>query len=253
MPTPAAEEATASPDDQVEASSALPADGAETSQPSPDGRTAHGVDAQNGLASADVDDIPAIDDAPAGIASEPAGSTPATDAAAHGSGALHVEGSDVDGSDDTPIERDPSDPKSDWLDELATVYGRLPLPVLVQLRETLVYGNREFFDLTGYRDIAALNEVGGLARLFAEDQTGAVAPSDGEMVVNRATGDTIALRTHMQRSTIASRSCLVMSFFATPRRQRVGDLSPGGSGARGGKSGRPRDSARYGRIARAGQ
>ncbi|UIJ71305.1 PAS domain-containing sensor histidine kinase [Aurantimonas sp. HBX-1] len=97
---------------------------------------------------------------------------------------------------------------------LATVYAHLPLPVLVQVRETLAYGNREFLDLTGYADVEALEAEGGLAHLFADrDDQSAVA---GELTIRRATGETIAVRTHMQRTTIAGRSCLVMSFFASP-------------------------------------
>ncbi|MDX1732257.1 MAG: PAS domain-containing protein, partial [Aurantimonas coralicida] len=99
------------------------------------------------------------------------------------------------------------------LADLATVYGCLPLPVLVQIRETLVYGNREFFDLTGYDDIPALAEAGGLARLFDGDDR---AAGSGEVAIRRVTGETLAARSHMQRSTIAGRSCLVMSFFASP-------------------------------------
>ncbi|MEH6720247.1 MAG: ATP-binding protein [Aurantimonas endophytica] len=98
------------------------------------------------------------------------------------------------------------------IEELATVYAHLPLPVLVQAREALAYGNREFLDLTGYESVGALEAEGGLAHLFA-DRDDAVA---GELTIRRVTGETIAVRTHMQRSTIAGRSCLVMSFFASP-------------------------------------
>jgi PAS domain S-box-containing protein len=100
------------------------------------------------------------------------------------------------------------------LEELATVYGHLPLPVLVQIREVLAFGNREFLDLTGYGSIEALEAEGGLAHLFTDrDDRETVA---GELAIRRATGDTVNVRTHMQRSTIAGRSCLVMSFFASP-------------------------------------
>ncbi|NDV86121.1 PAS domain S-box protein [Aurantimonas aggregata] len=98
------------------------------------------------------------------------------------------------------------------IEALATVYAHLPLPVLVQVREALAYGNREFLDLTGYGSVEALEAEGGLEHLFA-DRDDAVA---GEMNIRRVTGETTAVRTHMQRSTIAGRSCLVMSFFASP-------------------------------------
>ena len=118
----------------------------------------------------------------------------------------------VDAEDDDTDEPELPD-HAQLLADLATVYGCLPLPVLVQIRETLVYGNREFFDLTGYDDIPALAEAGGLARLFDGDDR---AAGSGEVAIRRVTGETLAARSHMQRSTIAGRSCLVMSFFASP-------------------------------------
>ncbi|WP_161600102.1 ATP-binding protein [Aurantimonas manganoxydans] len=128
----------------------------------------------------------------------------------------------TDGADEPadPVDADEDDTDepelpdhAQLLADLATVYGCLPLPVLVQIRETLVYGNREFFDLTGYDDIPALAEAGGLARLFDGDDR---AAGSGEVAIRRVTGETLAARSHMQRSTIAGRSCLVMSFFASP-------------------------------------
>jgi len=128
----------------------------------------------------------------------------------------------TDGTDEPadPVEADEDDTDepelpdhAQLLTELATVYGCLPLPVLVQVRETLIYGNREFFDLTGYDDLAALVEAGGLARLFDGDDR---AAGSGEVAIRRVTGETLSARSHMQRSTIANRSCLVMSFFASP-------------------------------------
>ena len=106
-----------------------------------------------------------------------------------------------------------AEPPDTLFDELVTVYAGLPLPILVQNREDLVFANREFVDLTGYTTTAALQESGGLANLFVEGDDA----RPGEMRVRRATGETVTLRTHMQRSTIAGRSCLVMSFFASPR------------------------------------
>ena len=112
--------------------------------------------------------------------------------------------------------------------ELFAVYGRLPLPVLVQFRETLVYGNRAFFDLTGYDDVDALNEAGGLAHLYAEVAARDGVQGDGEMSIGRADGEAVGVRTHMQRSTIGGRSCLVMSFFTT----RQGDAAAAGEDAK---------------------
>ena len=134
-------------------------------------------------------------------------------------GAGHVATEEADGTaaDATADPDEERRANRALFDELSTVYGSLPLPVLVQLRETLVYGNREFFDLTGYDGIDGLNEAGGLAHLYAEEASTATMANDGEMAVSRANGETVGVRTHMQRSTINGRSYLVMSFFATPR------------------------------------
>lgn|GEM_PF-251883 len=118
-----------------------------------------------------------------------------------------------DGDDPDSADMLPSD-KSALLAELATVYAELPLPVLVQVREDLVYGNREFLNLTGYETVTALGDAGGLAHLFTDSPE---PDSENEaLTIRRASGETIPVRTHMQRSTLTGRSCLVMSFFASP-------------------------------------
>ncbi len=129
-------------------------------------------------------------------------------------GALPERDADVADTGEEEAEAPAAASDGELLEELGTVYGHLPLPVLVQIRELLAFGNREFLDLTGYGSIDALEAEGGLAHLFADrDDRETVA---GELAIRRATGDTINVRTHMQRSTIAGRSCLVMSFFASP-------------------------------------
>ena len=161
-------------------------------------------------------------DAARGIASTSVGDTAAPSVLTRRWNPIEELADSADGASSDTLDTAPDDTKADpaadeeLFDELATVYGSLPLPVLVQLRETLVYGNREFFDLTGYQDIAALNDAGGLAHLYAEEKTGDGLSDDGGMAVSRADGETVGVRTHMQRSTINGRSCLVMSFFATP-------------------------------------
>ncbi|MCW7543545.1 PAS domain S-box protein [Aurantimonas litoralis] len=176
-------------------------------------------EAPRGIAPAEQPSLPDVaaqadDNEPAPAAPVEASVQPAEDAAAE----LTV----TDGADEPadPVDADEDDTDepelpdhAQLLADLATVYGCLPLPVLVQIRETLVYGNREFFDLTGYDDIPALAEAGGLARLFDGDDR---AAGSGEVAIRRVTGETLVARSHMQRSTIAGRSCLVMSFFASP-------------------------------------
>ena len=51
---------------------------------------------------------------------------------------------------------------------LERIYGFLPIPILVRRRDELVYANREFLDLTGYADLAAVVAAGGLDALVCE-------------------------------------------------------------------------------------
>ncbi|WP_370196971.1 PAS domain S-box protein [Aurantimonas sp.] len=176
-----------------------------------------------GIAPAEQPSLPDVaaqadDNEPAPAAPVEASAQPADEAAATPPVTDRAdEPADPVDADEDEDEDDTDEPElpdhAQLLADLATVYGCLPLPVLVQIRETLVYGNREFFDLTGYDDIPALAEAGGLARLFDGDDR---AAGSGEVAIRRVTGETLAARSHMQRSTIAGRSCLVMSFFASP-------------------------------------
>jgi PAS domain S-box-containing protein len=49
-----------------------------------------------------------------------------------------------------------------------SILEKLPVPVLIHSGDTLHYANREFLDLTGYGDLAAFDEAGGLGILFGE-------------------------------------------------------------------------------------
>ncbi|MBO0904974.1 PAS domain-containing sensor histidine kinase [Jiella sonneratiae] len=96
---------------------------------------------------------------------------------------------------------------------LERVYGSLPLPILVQAGDELVYANRDFLDLAGRTDLDALKDAGGFDGLIMERREG-----DADFLrLRRANGQTIAIRARMQRSRVAGAHCLVFSFFATPR------------------------------------
>ncbi|WP_156381388.1 histidine kinase dimerization/phospho-acceptor domain-containing protein [Aurantimonas sp. Leaf443] len=97
---------------------------------------------------------------------------------------------------------------ADLVAELDTLYGTMPLAVLVQVREALVYANARFRALTGH-EAQALGATGGLARLFA---TSDLPGTEGIVHIRRADDETLPVRAHLQRLTLAGRSCLVMSF-----------------------------------------
>ncbi|MBO0661575.1 ATP-binding protein [Jiella sp. MQZ9-1] len=96
---------------------------------------------------------------------------------------------------------------------LEASYGTLPLPILAQVGDALVYANREFFDLTGHEDLAAFQAAGGLETLVQERQNG----DDDCLRIRRANGRSLSLRARLQRSCVGGVSCLILSFFATPR------------------------------------
>ncbi|WP_062206887.1 histidine kinase dimerization/phospho-acceptor domain-containing protein [Aureimonas sp. AU12] len=93
--------------------------------------------------------------------------------------------------------------------ELEDMLDALPLAVLVQMQERLVFANRRFFALTGYVDLDALEDAGGIDHLVASC---GVDESDSEAVLVRADGQRQRARLHLQRVAFAGRSCLMMSF-----------------------------------------
>ncbi len=69
------------------------------------------------------------------------------------------------------------------------ILDRLPVGVLVYRLDSLIYANRAFLDWTGYSDLAALAEAGGLDSLFIETGTGPTAnePANGAKTLTIAT------------------------------------------------------------------
>ena len=56
---------------------------------------------------------------------------------------------------------------------------RIPLGILIYRHDALLYANRQFLDLSGYDDVAAIEAAGGLNRLFAGPADAALADSSG--------------------------------------------------------------------------
>jgi PAS domain S-box-containing protein len=52
---------------------------------------------------------------------------------------------------------------------------RIPIGVLVYRHDSLLYANRHFLEWTGYENLAAIESAGGVATLFAESETHALA------------------------------------------------------------------------------
>nr|WP_157944672.1 ATP-binding protein [Mangrovicella endophytica] len=114
--------------------------------------------------------------------------------------------------------------RAELLPDLQAIYGSLPLPVLVQASGELIYGNRAFFEATGYADVETLSEAGGLDTLFAERDS---SLAEGEVALRHADGRLGDARVHLQRITLEGGSCLVMSFAAP----QMAEAEPGSQAA----------------------
>ncbi|WP_062111363.1 ATP-binding protein [Aureimonas sp. AU40] len=106
--------------------------------------------------------------------------------------------------------------------ELEDMFDALPLAVLVQMGDRLLFANKRFFSLTRYSDLDALEESGGLDRLVLS--CGESGEGD-EAVIQCGDGTMERARLHLQRVSVAGRSCLLMSF--TEAREPPDDLLAG--------------------------
>ena len=93
--------------------------------------------------------------------------------------------------------------------DLEDMLDALPLAVLVQMQGRLIFANRRFFSLTRYDDLDALEAAGGLDHLV---QTSGAGDGDEDAVILRGDGTFERARLHLQRISVAGRSCLLMSF-----------------------------------------
>ena len=88
-----------------------------------------------------------------------------------------IEASSEEINDATSGQRlDPAKPAAEpWL---APLLDRIPLGILVYRHDGVLYANRQFLDLSGYSDVAAIEAAGGLNRLFAEPDASASLTDD---------------------------------------------------------------------------
>ncbi len=105
----------------------------------------------------------------------------------------------------------------------ADAFEALPLAILVQAGERLVFGNRRFHELTGYRDLAALEAAGGLDHLVVACGDDGDEHADGRL--RHADGSQVSARVHLRRVTLDGRSCLLMSFPTSDAVARAADLA----------------------------
>ena len=73
------------------------------------------------------------------------------------------------------------------VDEGRPILDRLPVGILVYRLNTLIYANRAFLDWTGYPDLMALGEAGGLDSLFIETGSARGSEASGGRALTIAT------------------------------------------------------------------
>ncbi len=97
--------------------------------------------------------------------------------------------------------------------ELEDMFDALPLAVLVQMGDRLLFANKRFFAFTRYRDLDALDDAGGLDRLVLSPGE---SDEGDEATIQCGDGTVERTRLHLQRVSVAGRSCLLMSFTERP-------------------------------------
>jgi PAS domain S-box-containing protein len=86
----------------------------------------------------------------------------------------------------------------------ASIFSKLPLPVLVYSGEALHFANSAFLELSGYASLSAINEAGGLDALFGDSEEGQTEDESSNddastgMHLTRADGIDISVSAHLQ-------------------------------------------------------
>ena len=95
-----------------------------------------------------------------------------------------------------------------------SVLDRLPVGVLVYRLNRLIYANRTFLDWTGYHELDALEEAGGLDALFIEPNAGAPRENNGAKLLTIATaeGDQTPVEARLFTAPWDGESALVLMF-----------------------------------------
>jgi PAS domain S-box-containing protein len=106
------------------------------------------------------------------------------------------------------------------------VLERLPVGVLIHRNEQLVYANRAFLEWTGYTDIAAVADAGGLERLVVDPQAGSLDRVNGTgktFTIAARTGETITCEGRLYSVSWQGESALMLALIRTNAVERLRD------------------------------
>lgn len=98
------------------------------------------------------------------------------------------------------------------LGDARPILDRLPVGVLVYRLDKLIYANRAFLEWTGYGELNALEEAGGLDALFVEPNQDEPTPNNGSKALTIATnkGDQVPVKARLFTSPWNGESALVL-------------------------------------------
>jgi len=106
------------------------------------------------------------------------------------------------------------------------VLERLPVGVLVHRNDELLFANRAFLEWTGYADIAAVAEAGGLDRLVVDPQAGALDRVNGTgktFTIATRTGETLTCEGRLYSVPWQGESTLMLALIRTAAAERIRD------------------------------
>jgi PAS domain-containing protein len=112
-----------------------------------------------------------------------------------------------------PPPREPRPPRAPALGaDQRPILDRLPVGVLVYRLDKLIYANRAFLDWTGYDQLHALEEAGGLDALFVEPKSAEAGDNNGAQSLTIATnqGDQVPVDARLFSSPWEGESALIL-------------------------------------------
>ena len=104
-----------------------------------------------------------------------------------------------------------------------TILDHLPIGVLVYRHDRLIYGNQAFLDWTGYDNLQALSDAGGLDTLFAEPNGTPPNENNGAKTLTIATrnGDHLPVEARLFASPWEGESALVLMITSAGGEERL--------------------------------
>src|SRR3954451_7045779 len=106
------------------------------------------------------------------------------------------------------------------------VLERLPVGVLIHRNEQLLYANRAFLEWTGYADLTAVSQAGGLEHLVVAPQAGALDRVNGTgktSTLRARTGDTLTCEGRLHSVPWMAESALMLTLIRTAEAARLRD------------------------------